>query len=541
MAATPAGALHPGLCRMVLQCCVLLSLAGLAVSSPGTGWSPSTIANPWTHPESCGRSVQSWICDPDSLLSKSEQDLVEGIAKQIAIGKEPYKTIPCGDRGEVGPQVAVAVVRRMDPQFAGRSVENAAEKFAKGVHGAWGVGFQECENGVLLFVSVEDRRVFISRGKGLTGVLSDHSLDNIIDRMKPYLKAKRYGDAVSQGVAHIGTTVAEGPDKYEGILEWLLISVFGSVFAGVSILSWRNSRQRQTEYKAVKVHLNRLSRSREEAAAGTYAASSCPICLEDFDPHPEELVSETVHEDSRPPSTDMAAQQGASGKVRARTRSGDMATGSVADAADPLLGPSGGSGGSPKQSSALQGQEQNSKQAKRNGATGGKAAREPVALPCGHVFCEPCIDEWMNSQRTCPICRKDPTRRPGDDGGSDGGDGHPPPPGGCQPEPQASGSGSSRRFWRRPRPGMNLTMDMAPELAFRLSSLQRRYPAYVTPNMVNRWSNDIHYGRQINWSSDSDFLHRDPARVEQTSSFGSSGGSRSFGGGRSGGGRGGGW
>eukprot|EP00201_Polytomella_parva_P007637 CAMPEP_0175065058 /NCGR_PEP_ID=MMETSP0052_2-20121109/15694_1 /TAXON_ID=51329 ORGANISM="Polytomella parva, Strain SAG 63-3" /NCGR_SAMPLE_ID=MMETSP0052_2 /ASSEMBLY_ACC=CAM_ASM_000194 /LENGTH=557 /DNA_ID=CAMNT_0016331511 /DNA_START=200 /DNA_END=1870 /DNA_ORIENTATION=+ len=33
--------------------------------------------------------------------------------------------------------------------------------------------------------------------------------------------------------------------------------------------------------------------------------------------------------------------------------------------------------------------------------------RIPFALPCGHLFCEPCIRKWVDSNKTtCPICRK---------------------------------------------------------------------------------------------------------------------------------------
>ena len=30
----------------------------------------------------------------------------------------------------------------------------------------------------------------------------------------------------------------------------------------------------------------------------------------------------------------------------------------------------------------------------------------PVALRCGHVFCQPCIDTWLRNRRTCPHCNK---------------------------------------------------------------------------------------------------------------------------------------
>ena len=31
-------------------------------------------------------------------------------------------------------------------------------------------------------------------------------------------------------------------------------------------------------------------------------------------------------------------------------------------------------------------------------------------LPCGHGFCEECIDQWIKDKTTCPICRESVTR-----------------------------------------------------------------------------------------------------------------------------------
>lgn len=33
------------------------------------------------------------------------------------------------------------------------------------------------------------------------------------------------------------------------------------------------------------------------------------------------------------------------------------------------------------------------------------APRAPLKLPCGHIFCEDCVGEWFERDRTCPMCR----------------------------------------------------------------------------------------------------------------------------------------
>jgi len=30
----------------------------------------------------------------------------------------------------------------------------------------------------------------------------------------------------------------------------------------------------------------------------------------------------------------------------------------------------------------------------------------PAAIPCGHVFCEACVKNWVKAHQKCPTCRK---------------------------------------------------------------------------------------------------------------------------------------
>ena len=65
-------------------------------------------------------------------------------------------------------QVSVAVIRKMDRVLV-RSLgkENAASIFAKKLHDSWGVGHAECNDGAVIFLSIDDRRSFVSTGAGL--------------------------------------------------------------------------------------------------------------------------------------------------------------------------------------------------------------------------------------------------------------------------------------------------------------------------------------------------------------------------------------
>jgi E3 ubiquitin-protein ligase RNFT1 len=29
----------------------------------------------------------------------------------------------------------------------------------------------------------------------------------------------------------------------------------------------------------------------------------------------------------------------------------------------------------------------------------------PLRLECSHIFCERCVSEWLERERTCPMCR----------------------------------------------------------------------------------------------------------------------------------------
>lgn len=180
-------------------------------------------------------------------------------------------------------QVAVALMQKM--QNPGSDASASAERFAKALHDAWGVGHQACNNGVLLFLAVQDRQIYISTGKGAKEALDYDSLGNIINDVKPLLKAARYDDAIERAVTDIGLALAgkNVRPKRQGWTtdDFIGLFIFGGFFAFIGLSIYQNHKQTR-RYSDCKSKLDKLRRDQAAVRANAYNATSCPVCLEDF-------------------------------------------------------------------------------------------------------------------------------------------------------------------------------------------------------------------------------------------------------------------
>ena len=95
---------------------------------------------------------------------------------------------------ETSDQVVVAVFPKM------QSDSDIAD-YTQRVAQAWGVGQKERRNGVVLFVFIEDRKMFIQVGYGLEGALPDATTFDITERhMKPLFRAGNYEAGLTTGI-----------------------------------------------------------------------------------------------------------------------------------------------------------------------------------------------------------------------------------------------------------------------------------------------------------------------------------------------------
>jgi len=558
-------------------------LLGTAAAYGRGNWNPRTYPNPVLDPLACGRRVpQSWVCDPDHLLSHESADVVEGLIKLINQGEDPYARAYCGSAGMVGYQVGVAVMQSFEPEWH-RDAARTAETFAKALHDRWGVGRRECNNGVLLFISIDDRQIYISTGSGTLDRLTNTVLDNIINDVKPLLRQTRYSDAVERAVADIGLSLAGKyvrPEEGGGSAGLLIPLIFFALVGVCIYFAVKVSRRQQADYNNCRAKLEKLKRDQERLQqGGSYNPTSCPVCLEDFD----------VPVGDPNAATAGSSESESSPLLGLRARMHARQPGGASSSSSSSTGPSSSSTGPAQPPPRL---------------------RRPLVLPCRHTFCEPCITEWVNQNRSsCPVCRK-----PIDE--NDTTPSAPPPPGPCNaeypamggvgstfgagPPPQGGftqtayphpggvgagvnlGPGIGMNFGNQfgPTPGYYSGMNYGPyynnydpfysayngpyygyndaryrnrgytredmlrdELLFRLGAMRRRYPQYVDDHLVRRWNDDLVHGRPLDANAWRDFQLRDPQVRAEMARSGASGSSSNFGGGNTdgGGGRGSSW
>lgn len=104
-------------------------------------------------------------------------------------------------------QILVAVYAKMES-------DSSIEDYTVRVAQAWRVGQKAKNNGAILFVFIQDRKMFLQVGYGLEGALPDALAKRIIeDEIKPRFKAGDYAGGLSAGVAAI---MAATQGEYHG-------------------------------------------------------------------------------------------------------------------------------------------------------------------------------------------------------------------------------------------------------------------------------------------------------------------------------------
>lgn len=311
-------------------------------------WSPDVFPNPKRDTYLCGRGGRkSSMCDPDGVLSEKAANRLEGIIRDIEDGHSPYREASCASLGMQGYQVAVAVMKKM--KIEGETTpKEMAETFAKVLHARWGVGLAECDNGVLVLLSVDDKQIYISTGVKAAESLPPKTLNLIISWMIPYLKNQEYDDALVRAVTNIGLGLSgweiskDDPTWGIGVFFSLVVSIC-IIFSLVSGLL--ASRKQHKRLKQCKDVLARIKEEQDKVQNKEWSQhKTCPVCFERFE-------------------------------------------------------------GSRTQEDRVAGGEETSALLSECPPEEARVHVPRLVLQCGHSICEPCLKTWMERNRSCPVCR----------------------------------------------------------------------------------------------------------------------------------------
>lgn len=76
--------------------------------------------------------------------------------------------------------------------------------YSTNLYNKWGIGRSKLNNGVLLLVAKNDRKVYITTGYGLEGALPDAIASSIIrNDILPYFRQEQYANGIAKGLSSI--------------------------------------------------------------------------------------------------------------------------------------------------------------------------------------------------------------------------------------------------------------------------------------------------------------------------------------------------
>eukprot|EP00658_Telonema_sp_P-2_P003209 TRINITY_DN11178_c0_g1_i3.p1 TRINITY_DN11178_c0_g1~~TRINITY_DN11178_c0_g1_i3.p1 ORF type:complete len:401 (-),score=75.96 TRINITY_DN11178_c0_g1_i3:75-1277(-) len=256
------------------------------------------LANPWTHPELCGGVAghSSRVCDPVGFLSRAFRERLDSQLRNLEnVSKAAAHDTGtgCGSVGPRGAQLAVALVgslpRPVDVNAASRAVFNE-----------WGIGHKECNNGVLFFLAINDRKSSIKTGQGAQLLVNDRMASSLLtdDSLKSLLRSGDYDAAVAHVVDQLEVPLASytAPATYSFLGYWggsiIAVLLVAATLLGMTWHSNKQAEKRALRKASFEAKLQRLQAARRlhKSRKGKHhkLPGVCAICLEavadcDFD------------------------------------------------------------------------------------------------------------------------------------------------------------------------------------------------------------------------------------------------------------------
>ena len=142
-----------------------------------------------------------------SALAERPFPKPKGLVNDFANVISPaYKQKIAAVTGALLQKTGIPVVVVTMPDIGGAEYNDYANRLYR----AWGIGKKGEDKGVLIFVTVKERKMRIETGYGVEGILPDGLVGEIRDRyMTPFLKQDKFGEGLLAGALAVAQVVAK--------------------------------------------------------------------------------------------------------------------------------------------------------------------------------------------------------------------------------------------------------------------------------------------------------------------------------------------
>jgi TPM domain len=205
----------------IIRTAIATTILLIALSAPGLAVPIESVPNP-------RRETGGWVSDGADILSPSTEAILNAKI----------------DRLESDTGVEIAVVTVVDTQGGAAT----PKLFAHNLFNTWGIGKAEKNNGLLLLISKEDRRVEVEVGQGLvTKLTSDRIQELLATHVTPAFQQGDYDKGAIEGTESMIQTLQSEQNILGDVLLFVLLPIV-LIVAVVDILrrviKWEDGRSK---------------------------------------------------------------------------------------------------------------------------------------------------------------------------------------------------------------------------------------------------------------------------------------------------------
>jgi len=244
----------------ILTFLILAFATGLFAETPEQVINPKSTAN-------------GWVSDMAQAISPADEQRLAGILSTLEEKR--------------GVEMAVVTIRRTD----GRNPKD----FATDLFNRWGVGKKAQDNGVLVLLVTESRRIEVETGYGVEDVLPDGKIGDILDRyVIPRFRQGDYGGGLVDGVREMSNVLMrqpelerDGEDTQSGGASFFTLLLFLAFVGVIGYFIYRRfqqrcpkceSKMRLLDARQEKAYLSADQQFEEEIGSIDYRVWHCDEC-----------------------------------------------------------------------------------------------------------------------------------------------------------------------------------------------------------------------------------------------------------------------